>query len=93
MVTVARALRDRDGILLGSSSALNVAGALYAASKMGPGKTIVTFNCDLADRSSSKLYNAEFLARKDIIEDKESLEELFARYQNQPDDAVVNVAS
>lgn len=91
LIAIARRLRELDGIVLGSSSALNVAGALYAAAKMGAGNTIVTFSCDLAERSSSKLYNSEFLAGKGFFESVESLEEMFERYQNEPADAVIDV--
>jgi cysteine synthase len=82
LVSIAEALRQHDGIVLGSSSALNVAGALFAASQMGKGKTIVTFACDLAERSYSKLYNPEFLKQQGIESDVESLEALFLRYKN-----------
>lgn len=91
LVTICRALSDRDGILLGSSSALNVAGAFFAATKMGPGKTIVTFACDLAERSYSKLYNPAFIAEKGIIEGKETLEEMFLRYRSESNEKIVSV--
>ncbi|WP_299790649.1 cysteine synthase A [uncultured Shewanella sp.] len=91
LIAVARHVRERDGIVLGSSSALNVAGALYAAAKMGPGNTIVTFCCDLAERSSSKLYNREFLAEKGYSEVSEPLEDMFERYKNEPADLVVEI--
>jgi cysteine synthase A len=83
LVTISRALSSNDGIILGSSSALNIAGALYAAAKMGPGHTIVTFSCDLAERSYSKLYNPQFLVEKEISENKESYQDLFLRYKNE----------
>jgi len=89
LVTISRELRQLDGIILGSSSALNVAGALYAAAKMGPGKTIVTFCCDLAERSYSKLYNPDFLKEKHISTEHENLASMFIRYQNEPDSAVI----
>ena len=92
LVTICRIVREQDGILLGSSSALNVAGALYAAAKMGRNKTIVTFSCDLAERSLGKLYNSGFLLEKNIEENKETLEQLFSRYQNEPNSHVVNVS-
>ncbi|WP_028865442.1 cysteine synthase A [Psychromonas aquimarina] len=91
LVTISRHVREIDGIVLGSSSALNAAGALYAAAKMGPGKTIVTFCCDLAERSSSKLYNKQFLAERGISEKHESVQEMFVRYQNEPQTSIVNV--
>jgi cysteine synthase A len=68
-----------------------VAGALYAAAKMGPGKTIVTFCCDLAERSYSKLYNPTFLKEKQIITDHENLASMLARYQAEPSSAVIEV--
>ncbi len=91
LIAIARHVRELDGIVLGSSSALNVAGAMYAAAKMGPGNTIVTFCCDLAERSSSKLYNEDFLVEKGFSESSESLKEMFERYQNEPEEAVVDV--
>lgn len=86
---IAHQVSREDGIVLGSSSALNVAGALKAAAVMGPGKTIVTFACDLGERSYSKLYNAEFLAEKGIDVDKESLQALIQRYTDSGMDNVV----
>ena len=91
LVTISRLVAERDGILLGSSSSLNVAGALYAAARMGKGKTIVTFSCDLAERSYSKLYNEEFLKEKGIELNKDNLPELWARYQADDGNMVVNV--
>jgi cysteine synthase A len=91
LVTISRHLKELDGIALGSSAALNVAGALYAAAKMGKGKTIVTFCCDLAERSNAKLYNADFLAEKSISEQTESLVDLFERYQAEAESNVVQV--
>jgi cysteine synthase A len=66
VVRIARLVRDEDGIVLGSSSALNVAGALKVAKEAGPGKRIVTFSCDLGERSYSKLWNEEFLKSKGL---------------------------
>ena len=66
LVTVANHLRNTDGIVLGSSSALNVAGAVKMALQYGPGKRIVTFCCDLGERSYSKLYTPEFLKERNL---------------------------
>lgn len=84
IVTVAHHLQKNDSIVLGSSAALNVAAALLTAAQAGPGKRILTFLCDLGERSYSKLYNPEFLASKAIDPDAESIEALFARYQKEP---------
>ncbi|CDT35790.1 Cysteine synthase [Vibrio coralliirubri] len=91
LVTISRLVAEHDGILLGSSSSLNVAGALYAAARMGKGKTIVTFSCDLAERSYSKLHNEAFLKEKEIQLNKENLSQLWARYQAEDGSMVVNV--
>lgn len=66
LVTVSRHVRDHDGLILGSSSALNVAAAFRLARELGPGKRIVTIACDLGERSASKLYHDEFLAARGL---------------------------
>ncbi|WP_298329206.1 cysteine synthase A [Asticcacaulis sp.] len=55
-----------EGLLVGGSAALNVAGAIKMAKAMGPGKTIVTVLCDYGNRYASKIFNAEFLKSKDL---------------------------
>ena len=55
-----------EGLLMGGSSGINVAGAIRLAKELGPGKTIVTVLCDSGSRYQSKLYNPEFLASKDL---------------------------
>ncbi|MCY3732394.1 MAG: cysteine synthase A [Rhodospirillaceae bacterium] len=55
-----------EGLLMGGSSAVNVAGAIRLASELGPGKTIVTLLCDSGSRYQSKLFNPEFLASKGL---------------------------
>ena len=66
LFTVARYVRDNDGIVLGTSSALNVAGAFHTALSAPKGSNILTFMCDLGERSYSKMYNPEFLKEKGI---------------------------
>lgn len=66
LVNLAYYLREKDGIVLGASAALNVYGAYQLAKKSGKGKTIVTFWCDAGERSLSKLYNQEFLQAKEL---------------------------
>ena len=80
LVAISRYVRDQDGIVLGSSSALNLAGAVFAAAKMGKGKRIVTFSCDLGERSYSKLWNSEFLETKDINPQDSDVEKLYQKY-------------
>ena len=54
-------LLQEEGLCLGGSSGINVAGAVRLAKQMGPGHTIVTVLCDSGTRYQSKLFNPEFL--------------------------------
>lgn len=83
LVTLSRYMVEQEGLVLGSSSCLNVAGALQAALLHGPGKTIVTFACDLGERSASKLYNTEYLQQRGVRTEPEPIQELIARYRDQ----------
>jgi cysteine synthase A len=65
MEQVAGLLRD-EGLCLGLSSGINVAGAIRLAHEMGPGKTIVTILCDTGFRYLSTLYNADWLRSKGL---------------------------
>ena len=55
-----------EGLCLGGSSAINIAGAVRMAREMGPGHTIVTILCDYGDRYQSKLFNPSFLKEKGL---------------------------
>ena len=57
-------LVEHEGLALGSSSGVNVAGAIRLARELGPGKTIVTVLCDQGSRYQSKLFNPVFLREK-----------------------------
>ena len=59
-------LIDKQKIVLGGSSGINIAGAIKLAKKMGPGKTIVTILCDHGKRYASKIFNKEFLKSKNL---------------------------
>ena len=59
-------LLAEEGLCLGSSSGVNVAGAIHLAQKLGPGKTIVTILCDNGSRYQSKLFNPDFLRSKNL---------------------------
>ncbi len=56
----------QEGLCLGTSSALNVVGAMKMAKDLGPGKTIVTVLCDYGNRYASKIFNPAFLAEKGL---------------------------
>lgn len=60
-------LKD-EGLCLGGSSGINVAGALRLAQELGPGHTIVTILCDGGQRYQSKLFNPVFLKEKNLPE-------------------------
>ncbi len=59
-------LIERQKIILGGSSGINIAGAIKLAKKMGPGKTIVTILCDNGKRYASKIFNKDFLKSKKL---------------------------
>ena len=81
-------LNMREGLCLGGSSGINVAGAIRLGRALGPGKTIVTMLCDSGARYQSKLYNPAFLAEKGLplppwLEADSPLPEVFV---NAPED-------
>lgn len=59
-------LIQEEGLVLGSSSAINIAGAIRLARELGPGHTIVTVLADGGQRYQSKLFNPEFLRSKNL---------------------------
>ncbi|MFZ0254048.1 MAG: cysteine synthase A, partial [Gammaproteobacteria bacterium] len=59
-------LLQHEGLCLGGSSAINLAGAVRLAETLGPGKTIVTVLCDSGTRYASKLWNPAFLREKNL---------------------------
>ena len=59
-------LLQNEGLCLGGSSGINVAGAIKMAKELGPGHKIVTILCDFGTRYQSKLYNLEFLREKGL---------------------------
>ena len=65
-VTVVFELAEKEGLMLGGSSGINVAGAIRLAKEMGPGHTIATILCDHGSRYQSKLFNPDFLRQKGL---------------------------
>lgn len=59
-------LVGKEGLFLGGSSGINVAGALELAKKIGPNKNIVTILCDSGSRYQTKLYNKDFLVKNNL---------------------------
>jgi len=65
-VTVIYDLLEHEGLCLGGSTGINVAGAIRLARKLGPGKTIVTILADSGNRYQSKLFNPDFMRAKKL---------------------------
>jgi cysteine synthase len=63
---IAFSLLQDEGLCMGGSSGVNVAGAIRLAQQMGPGHTIVTILCDYGTRYASKIFNPEFLRSKNL---------------------------
>ena len=59
-------LLEHEGLCLGGSSGINVAGAVRLAKELGPGRTIVTILADYGTRYQSKLFNPQFLREKNL---------------------------
>ncbi|MEQ1525112.1 MAG: pyridoxal-phosphate dependent enzyme, partial [Aestuariivirga sp.] len=59
-------LLEHEGLCMGGSTGVNVAGAIRLAKQMGPGHIIVTMLCDYGTRYASKLFNPEFLREKGL---------------------------
>jgi cysteine synthase A len=59
-------LVQHEGLCLGGSAGMNIAGAVRLARDLGPGKTIVTILCDHGSRYQSKLFNPAFLRERDL---------------------------
>ena len=65
-IQIAFDLLEHEGLCMGGSTGVNVAGAMALAKQMGPGHTIVTILCDYGTRYASKLFNPEFLRSKNL---------------------------
>jgi cysteine synthase A len=59
-------LLEHEGLCMGGSTAINMAGAVRLAKEIGPGKTIVTILCDYGNRYQSKLFNPDFMRSKNL---------------------------
>jgi cysteine synthase A len=65
-LTILYDLIQNEGLCLGGSAGINMAGAVRMAKDMGPGHTIVTILCDYGNRYQDKIFNPEFLRSKDL---------------------------
>jgi cysteine synthase len=65
-VTVIYELLEHEGLCLGGSTGVNIAGAIHLAKQLGPGKTIVTILADSGNRYQSKLFNPDFMRSKNL---------------------------
>jgi cysteine synthase A len=66
MLETLYALNAEDGLWLGGSAGINVAGAMHMAREFGPGSRVVTILCDHGSRYQSKLFNPAFLAARGL---------------------------
>jgi cysteine synthase A len=82
LTSLAMYLRQKEGLVMGMSSMLNLAGAFKTALKMGPGKRIMTIMCDGGERAISKMYNPEFLKEKNLDDTLLPEKEIVALYRN-----------
>ena len=65
-VQIAFDLLEHEGLCMGASTGVNVAGAIRLAKQLGPGHTIVTILCDYGTRYQSKMFNPAFLREKNL---------------------------
>ncbi len=65
-LTIVFELLQHEGLCMGASTGVNVAGAIRLARQLGPGHTIVTILCDYGTRYASKIFNPEFLRSKNL---------------------------
>ena len=57
---------EKEGLFLGTSSGINIIGAMKLAKELGKGKNIITILCDRSDRYHSKIFNKKFLLEKKL---------------------------
>jgi cysteine synthase A len=81
-LNIAYALLSEEGLCMGGSTGVNVAGAMHLARDLGPGHTIVTILCDYGQRYQSKIFNPAFLREKGLpvpgwLERKPSVPDVF----------------
>jgi cysteine synthase len=76
-LTIVYQLLREEGLFLGLSSGINIAGAVQYARERGPGQTVVTLLCDSGLKYQSKLFNAEWLAAHDLDPNR-PIESIFA---------------
>ncbi|MEE3716221.1 cysteine synthase A [Tumidithrix elongata RA019] len=74
VIEMAHFLLKHDGLFIGSSAALNVVGAVRLARQLGAGHTIATILCDGGGRYQSRMFNAEWLAEKNLTPIAKGLE-------------------
>lgn len=81
LTSLAMFLRKEEGLVMGMSSMLNLAGAFNTALRGGKGQRIITFMCDGGERAVSKMYNPEFLLEKKLDGSLLSEKEITEIYQ------------
>ena len=67
MVSMVYRMLRKDGWFFGSSTGINLCGAVAVAKRLGPGHTVVTMLCDDGSKYQSRLFNPEFLAERGLV--------------------------
>jgi cysteine synthase len=78
-------VREKEGLVMGMSSMLNLAGAFHTALKSPKGSRIITFMCDGGDRAAGKMYSEEFLREKKLDSTVLSDQDLISLIKSQPE--------
>ena len=68
VIAMVHFLLEKEGLFLGSTSGINLCGAVALARELGPGHTVVTILCDSASRYLSRIFNKEWLKQKNLFE-------------------------
>lgn len=82
ITTLAYYLREKEGLVMGMSSMLNLAGTLKKALSVPKGSRLVTFMCDSGERATGKMYNTEFLKEKQLDATVVSEQELLRHFSS-----------
>lgn len=82
ITSLAMYMREKEGLVMGMSAMMNLAGALRTALKHGPGKRIITILCDGGERALAKVYNPDFLAEKKLDASVKTDAEIKALFQS-----------
>jgi cysteine synthase A len=84
VTSLAYFIRQQEGLVMGMSSMLNLAGAFFMALKSPKGSKVATLMCDGGDRATNKMYSEEFLKEKNLSSTILTPDDLITLFQSQP---------